>query len=523
MKLATLLQSINITAKKNDISDLNIEKIAYHSGQVEPETLFVCIRGFETDGHKYAGMAIENGASALIVERFIGNINIPQFLVEDGRIALAEMSDVFYNHPSRKMRLFGVTGTNGKTTITYMTDAVFEANDLNTGMIGTIMVKFKDKKVPSVLTTPESLDLQKYFVEMQNKGVSHVSMEVSSSALDLKRTNNVAFDVAAFTNIHRDHIELHGSFEAYFNAKASFIRNAKPGTIALLNIDEPLLGKLIDETEAQMVSFGIKNNSGTFHVSDIDMSNGFPSFTVIQNHPVKSLTQKEIYLDPFEIQLSVPGYYSIYNALTAIITGLVNDIPLGTVKSGIENFKGVERRFEILYEKDFMVIDDLLLNEDNIEASMNTLKNLNYSNIHFVHAVRGNRGVEVNRENAEKMAEWLPLMDISKVTLTASRSHVGELDQVSEAEIEAFASVMKKEHISVDFHYELQDAIASVVKKIKPNDILFITGAHGMDHGSRITFEMLLKNKIGEDQEEMRRVLDALMNGIVQKNAVNVP
>ena len=195
-------------------------------------------------------------------------------------------------------------------------------------------------------------------------------------------------------------------------------------TITLLNIDEPLLGKLIDETEAQMVSFGIKNNSGTFHVSDIDMSNGFPSFTVIQNHPVKSLTQKEIYLDPFEIQLSVPGYYSIYNALTAICTRLVNDIPLGTVKSGIENFKGVERRFEILYEKDFMVIDDLLLNEDNIEASMNTLKNLNYSNIHFVHAVRGNRGVEVNHENARKRDNGSPLMDISKVTLTASRSHV---------------------------------------------------------------------------------------------------
>ncbi|MDZ7835871.1 MAG: Mur ligase family protein [Alkalibacterium sp.] len=248
------------------------------------------MQGFQTDGHDYADLAVTNGASALVVEKFLPELSVPQVLVADSRTALAVLSDCFYGHPSQSMRVFGVTGTNGKTTITYMTDAVFRAHELNTGMIGTIMVKYNSKKEPSVLTTPESLDLQRYLAEMREKHVSHVSMEVSSIALDLKRTEKVRFDVLAFTNIHRDHIDLHGSFEAYYNAKASFIRRAPKESVAILDIDEPLLDKLTGETDAQVVSFGAENTSGSFSVSDIDLSEGIPSFTVSQSRPIHTLS-----------------------------------------------------------------------------------------------------------------------------------------------------------------------------------------------------------------------------------------
>ncbi|WP_368646338.1 Mur ligase family protein [Alkalibacterium putridalgicola] len=513
MNLSVLLQSIDTVSEKNSKHDIEIKNLAYHSSKVKPGTLFVCIRGFKTDGHNYAEAAVKNGAAALIVERFLPDITVPQFLVADGRRALALVSDCFYGRPSQNMRIFGVTGTNGKTTITYMTDAVFRANDLATGLIGTILVKFSDVTVPAVLTTPESLDLQRYLKKMEDKGVSHVSMEVSSSALDLKRTENLAFDVAAFTNIHRDHIELHGSFEAYYNAKASFIRQAPKSSAALLNIDESLLEKLKDETEAQVISFGIKNDSGHFHVSDIDMSDGIHSFTVTQKKPVKSLTGRPINLEPFRIDLAVPGLYSIYNALTAIITGLVNDIPLNIVKSGIEGFIGVERRFQILYDKEFTVIDDLLLNEDNIEASLKALKNLNYKAIHFVHAVRGSRGAEVNRENAAKMADWFPSLNIKNVTLTASRSLVGELDTVKKEETAAFTDVMESRGIAVDFHEELHDALAASLTQVEPGDILLITGAHGMDHGARIIME-LLKKRPGTDRVAVDAIMTKKMIGM---------
>jgi len=512
MKLMELLQSIATVSEINNKEDIEIKTLAYHSSRVEPDTLFVCIKGFQTDGHSFADRAVANGAVALVVERFLPELDVPQFLVADGREALAQLSDAFYEEPSRDMRLFGVTATNGKTTITYMTDAVFKAHGLETGLIGTIVVNYKNTVIPSVLTTPESLDLQRYLKEMHDNGVSHVSMEVSSSALDLKRTQNVAFDVAAFTNIHRDHIELHGSFEAYYNAKASFIREAKKESIALLNIDEPLLEKLTEETAAQVIAFGIDNASGHFHVSDVVMTKGLPSFTVTQKRPVKSLSGKTIFLDPFKITLSVPNRYSIYNALTAIITGLVNDIPLNKVKAGIEQFEGVERRFQILYDKEFMVIDDLLLNEDNIDAGMEALKNLTYNKIHFVHAVRGNRGVKVNRENAERLAWWFPSLGISNITLTASRSLLGSLDTVSEDETAAIRDVMDSSGVAVDYYDELEDALEASLDKVEPGDILLITGAHGMDHGARLTLK-LMKEKTTLDVQSFEDILNKRMVG----------
>ena len=148
------------------------------------------------------------------------------------------------------MRIFGVTATNGKTTITYMTDEIFKAYNLKIGLIGTIITKIDHEVETSVLTTPESYDLQKYFSKMADE-ISHVSMEVSSSALELKRVHRTDFDVVAFTNISPEHIKLHESFEAYFDAKASLIRNASVGSFAILNIDEPLLNPLIHQTEAQ--------------------------------------------------------------------------------------------------------------------------------------------------------------------------------------------------------------------------------------------------------------------------------
>lgn len=514
MNLSKLLEAIDIRAEKDFKKDLNIKKLAYHSNHVEPGTLFVCVRGFQTDGHDYAGHAEEKGAAAVVVERFIQDITIPQFLVDNSRKALAALSDSIFERPSRSMRLFGVTGTNGKTTITYMTDAVFRAYELKTGLIGTIMVKYDDVMLPSVLTTPESLDLQKHLADMQDKDVSHVSMEVSSSALELQRVANVDFDVAAFTNISRDHIDLHGSYEAYFNAKASFIRGASKESVAVLNIDEPALQKLTSETKAQVITFGIENTTGHLSVSDIDLSSGTPECTVHLNKPVKTLEGAEISPTSFRLHLAVLGRFSIYNALTAIAAGLVNAIPLDIIKQGLEGFKGVERRFQLIYNHDFMIIDDLMLNENNINSSMMTIEELGCNTIHFVHAVRGNRGANINRENAENMADWFRRLNISHVTLTASRSHVDDLNRVTDEEINAYRDVMTSRGITVDFYQELPDAISTGLGKTQSGDLLVITGAHGMDYGTKLVLNELLERKTGVDRDAVQAVLNKKVIGV---------
>ncbi|MCC5895491.1 MAG: UDP-N-acetylmuramyl-tripeptide synthetase [Alkalibacterium sp.] len=514
MILSKLLQSINIYSTDSKEGTLEISKIAYHSDEVSSDTLFVCIRGYETDGHTYAKEAVEKGATALVVERKLDDVSVPQFVVKDSRRALATLSDAFLEHPSQALSVFGVTGTNGKTSITYMTDAIFKAHQLKTGLIGTVMIKIDDKVEPSSLTTPESLDLQHYLADMREADVSHVSMEVSSSALDLKRVANVDFDVVAFTNINKDHIELHGSFDAYYNAKASLIRNASKQSVAILNIDQPLLEKLGSETEATVVTFGLDNTKGNLSVSDIDLSSGRPSFTVNINTPIMTLGGNRIDPVSFGVDLTIPGHHSIYNALTAIAVGLVNGVPISTIKKGIEKFNGVERRFHILYDEEFTIVDDLFLNENNIESSMKALENLSYQSIHIVHAVRGNNGPVLNKENAEKMAHWFSKLKINRITLTVSQSHVKKKDQVKAEELNAFLDVMESEGISVDFHNELCDALSSSLAQVNTGDILLITGARGMDYGAKTILELLLEKKPGVEKQAITDVLDKKMVGM---------
>lgn len=514
MILSELLQSIKVVSSEKEETDLEINKIAYHSDQVKSDTLFVCIKGYQTDGHQYAKTAVENGAVALVVEHLISDISVPQFVVGNSRKSLAALSDRFLNHPSHDLSLFGVTGTNGKTSITYMTDSIFKAHRLNTGLIGTVMIQINDKVEPSSLTTPESLDLQDYLAEMRDAQVSHVSMEVSSSALELNRVANVDFDVVAFTNINKDHIELHGSFDAYYNAKASLIRNASKNSIAILNSDQPLLEKLGSETEATVVTFGVENKRSDVTVSDINLSSGRPSFTVDINKAITTLQGNTIGPTSFEIHLSIPGHHSIHNALTAIIVGLVNDIPISIVKKGIEGFKGVERRFHILYDDDFTIIDDLFLNENNIESSMKALESLSYQSIHIVHAVRGNNGPELNKENAKKMAQWFSKLNINRITLTVSQSHVKKKDQVRAEELEAFLNVMRAEGIDVEFHHELADALSSTLEQVKSGDILLITGARGMDYGAKTILELLLEKKVNIQKKVIEDVLNDKMVGM---------
>ncbi|WP_423188612.1 Mur ligase family protein [Alkalibacterium sp. f15] len=519
MKLGTALKSVEIISidypsLERDLNTIEIQKIAYHSNEVAPGTLFVCIRGYHMDGHAYAKTAVEQGASALIVERYLTELEIPQIKVTDSRNALAVVADNFYDQPSKELRLFGVTGTNGKTTITYMTDALLSGYGLDTGLIGTVMIKSKDRIEKSVLTTPESADLQKHLANMRDEGVSHVSMEVSSSALDLKRVAQTHFDIVAFTNINHDHIDLHGSFESYFDAKASLIREASKESVALLNIDEPLLIPLMNQTKAQVVTFGIENTSGTVHLSDIDLSSGKPTFIFNLTQPLITLSGQQ--LDPIslKIDLLVPGYHSVYNATTAILTALLNDLPLAYVRSEIGKFKGVERRFHVLYDKEFTIIDDLLLNENNIDSSMKTVEDLNYASFHIVHAIRGNNGQKLSLENAEAMARWCHKLEIDKIILTASHSHVKEKDRVLEEELNTFLNVMEQAQIEVAFFEELEEALVCGLKRMEHGDLFLISGARGMDDGAKICLELLMEMYPYVDQQAIRDLLKTKLVGI---------
>ena len=193
--------------------------------------------------------------------------------------------------------------------------------------------------------------------------------------------------------------------------------------------------------------------------------------------------------------MSVLGYHSIYNALTALVTGLVNDLPIEDIQRGIKNFQGVERRFQVLYDKEFKVIDDLLLNQNNIDSCMETISHLDYNELHLVHAIRGSNGPAHSTEIAESLTKWFHKMKIAKIILTTAPSHVNKIDEVTEEELAAFLKVMHQNKIEVTLFKELEDTLLFGVEQLNVADILLISGAHSMDQGARKTLELLKRSE----------------------------
>ena len=232
-----LAEKLFNSALDEEIKNINVTGIEYDSRAVMPGNIFVCIKGFETDGHKYAAGAVKNGAALIVAQDEI-NVDVPVVYVDDTRKALADISCLFYGNPSEKFRLIGITGTNGKTTITYLVKSILEAAGMCTGVIGTNQNIIGDKVLltqSNTPTTPNSLELQQLFSEMASSKADSVVMEVSSHALDLDRVRGCAFDVGVFTNLTRDHLDFHKTMENYRDAKAKLFDISKKGVV---NIDD---------------------------------------------------------------------------------------------------------------------------------------------------------------------------------------------------------------------------------------------------------------------------------------------
>ena len=264
MKLMMPLAETTIPCPSG-LEAMAITGIAYDSRQVKQDNVFICIKGYDTDGHKYADDAVLRGAAIIVSEHELSEIRIPVLTTNDTRRFLSRISANFYGDPTSDIRIFGVTGTNGKTTITYMIKSILEAAAETCGILGTIAYKFGDKVYESINTTPESLELQKLFSEMRKDGIRNCVMEVSSHSLALSRTADIHFDYSIFTNLTPDHMDFHENLEDYFASKKRlFYQTAKASTI---NIDDAYGKQLYDELEQNQVttfSHSLKSKEADF-------------------------------------------------------------------------------------------------------------------------------------------------------------------------------------------------------------------------------------------------------------------
>jgi UDP-N-acetylmuramoyl-L-alanyl-D-glutamate--2,6-diaminopimelate ligase len=383
VKYEELLSQVNLSDRMAGIN--------YDSRKVRPGDIFVCIKGFKTDGHDYAGQALELGASVIVSEKNLDLDGKAHLVITDNsRKALAELSAACYNHPSLKMRLFGITGTNGKTTTAYMIEHIMKKASLKTGLIGTIEVKIGDTSNKTKNTTPESLDLQEIFYHMVQDGVEAVSMEVSSHALSLHRIWNCFFTGVIYTNFSQDHLDFHGNLEDYWKVKGSFLPLQKKfdreKIFSVFNCDDPNVIKLLPHGNGRIFIYGVGREKKSFS-SDVEGLFAYDVSFSPEGTEFKVLTG-----DKRPVKLKLMGMFNVYNALAAICTGLAQNIDFSLIKEALEEMEPVKGRiYPVNTGKDFVCIVDYAHTPDGLDKVLTSAREFTSGRLITVFGCGGDR------------------------------------------------------------------------------------------------------------------------------------
>lgn len=375
MLLSELLKGIN--ASWNLSEDIRISGIAYNSQKVEKGFVFVCIRGYATDGHRYIADALSRGAAAVVVEDGAAEVSgAVKIVTADTRKALAMMGANWYQHPAREIKVIGVTGTNGKTTVTTLIKQILEFDGHKVGLVGTNGNMIGDKLLPSERTTPESLELQELFRSMADAGCDYAVMEVSSHSLALSRVYGIPFEMGAFTNLTQDHLDFHKTMENYLKAKKMLFPMCKA---AAVNIDDAAGREIAQEKTCNMVTYSI------------DGASDCRAETV-------RISAKGVLFDldfkgtKYPARLAIPGRFSVYNALAACAVGLSLGVEPEKVLGALMVAKGVKGRAETVYTNtDYTVIIDYAHTPDGLENIVSTVREFAEGRVITVFGCGGDR------------------------------------------------------------------------------------------------------------------------------------
>lgn len=479
MNLSELLKNVEVTDIIGN-PQLSVTGVAYDSRTIKPGNLFVCISGFETDGHIYAPSAIEKGAAAVIAEKDLSELGVTCIIVKDSRRALAQLSANYYDHPYKKFGLIGITGTNGKTTTTYLVKSVLEAMGKKVGLIGTNQNMIGTEIIPTARTTPESLELMQLFAKMAEKEVDYVVMEVSSHSLALSRVSSCYFEVGAFTNITQDHLDFHKDMAEYLDAKGILFSLAKNGVI---NADDSSADRLRQLSECEnLISYGI-NNDCDICASDIQLKEDGVYFTISYKG------------EKYNVELGIPGQFSVYNAMTALGCLAMAGIPMGQAVECLKKARGVKGRVELVETgKDYSVIIDYAHTPDGLLNVIETIRGFAKGRIITLFGCGGDRD-KTKRPKMGKIAS--EMSDLSIVTSDNPRTE----DPLSIIEdILPGVKEGKGEYVVIPNRFE---AIEYALNNAKANDIILLAGK------GHETYQILADRTITFDEREIvRKLLD---------------
>lgn len=407
MKLKDIIKDIRILDSNAD-PEMDILGIAYDSRKIQPGYLFVAVSGFQTDGHKFIATAAEHGACAVLCTQK-GDWGIPYLITDNSRLALAVAGRNFYHDPASEMKLVGVTGTNGKTTTTHLIKHMLEHYGHKVGLVGTNGNMIGSRHIHTEYTTPESLDLQKLFREMADEGCTAAVMEVSSHSLALDRVGGLQFDAAVYSNLTQDHLDFHGTMEAYAEAKKKLFEVSKVGCF---NMDDPWAAFMKDGAACSMLTYSAADPSCDLWADELDFKSSGVTFTAHYRD------------EAVPARLAIPGMFSVHNALACISAGLSLGLKLDECCAALSTAEGVRGRVEsVPTGSDYSIIIDYAHTPDALENVIKTLKPVTSGRLIAVFGCGGDR----DRTKRPKMGRiGTDLADISVITSDNPRTEEPE-------------------------------------------------------------------------------------------------
>lgn len=450
MKLRDLLKDIPFTYTAVDL-DIDIREVRYDSRTVQPGDLFVAVRGFATDGHAYIGMALKKGAVAVVCEQ--AGKGIPAVIVPDARAALADIAGNRFDHPSRKLTMVGVTGTNGKTTTTTLIKHILEAEGHKVGLIGTNQNMIGDEVIPTERTTPESYELQALFARMAEAGCTHCVMEVSSHSLVLDRVRGVRFAVGAFTNLTQDHLDFHKTMEAYREAKAKLFTISDKGVI---NLDDPVADKMLAHAECPCLTFSADKDAADLSAKNIELGASGVSFVAATRDAIA------------RVSLGIPGHFSVENALAALGVCVALGVPLENAARALGTAHGVKGRAEVVpTNTDYTVLIDYAHAPDGVSNILRTVRGFAKGRVIALFGCGGDRDRTKRPIMGHLAAE---LSDYCIVTSDNPRT------EQPEAIIEDIVAGMKDAKVPVDVICDRRAAIYHALDIAQKDDVIVLMG-----------------------------------------------
>jgi UDP-N-acetylmuramoyl-L-alanyl-D-glutamate--2,6-diaminopimelate ligase len=480
--------AISLVAGNADASVRNIE---YDSRKAAKDSLFVAVKGFSADGHDFVKTAIDAGASAILVDisraSEFASLPVTVLGAGDPRTALSSVAASFYGHPSKKIKLIGVTGTNGKTSTTYMIESALERAGYKPGVIGTVNYRWAGKLIDAPNTTPESADLQKLFFDMLTDGVDAVVMEVSSHGLDLGRVDDLSFDGAIFTNLTRDHLDFHHDFESYFNAKRKLFslvrRSGKKDLFAAINADDEYGVRLLADSSSfgyPFIGFGFADGT-KYRVDRASVKNSIHgvSYSLISDG------------SRFEVSLKLAGNFHVYNSLAAFSACKMLGLDARDIIEGLGLLESVAGRFDVIRSKlGFSVVVDYAHTNDALEKLLQSARGLGPARLITVFGCGGDRD-KTKRPLMGQVA--CSLSDHAIITSDNPRS------EQPMSIIDDIIAGVGEYKTKYDVEPDREKAIAMAIASAHEGDIVVLAGKGHED------YQIIGKIKIHFDDHEMAR------------------